>query len=235
MSLWQRVRTLFGAKANAALDRLEDPVATLELAYQKQLDVLQEVRRGIADVLTSEKRLEIEANQFANAERRGKDVASTAIAAGNDADARRALERVASGLSQRERLLAEIANVRTQRESLEATAAELQRRLETMRTQKLALAARYAAAKAATRAGEAVAGLSNDMDEVARMVERARDTSLQVQARAAAVAEMASHASGDGAAVEASWVESQLAALRAQPPQTALGDARSSSLPGDTA
>jgi phage shock protein A len=227
MSLWQRVRALFGAKTHAALDRLEDPVETLEYAYQKQLNVLQDVRRGIADVLTSEKRLEIEANQYAHAERRAKDLAAQALRDGDDASARRALERAASGLAQRERLLAESANVRAQRESLEATAADLQRRLETMRTQKLALAARYTAAKAATRAGEAVIGLSNEMDEVARMVERARDKSLKVQARAEAIAELASDSGSDAtraAAAQDSWVEAQLAALKSAAPQAALGD-----------
>ncbi len=226
MSLWQRVRTLFGAKAQGALDRLEDPVETLEFAYQKQLDVLHEVRRSIADVLTSEKRLEIEVNQLANVEERARATATEALARGDGEAARRALERAAPGIAQRERLAAEIANVRAQRQSLEATAAELQRRLDTMRTQKLALAARYAAAKAATRAGEAVTGLSNDMDEVARMVERARETSLQVQARAQAIAELAAGA-GDGgraASVEAAWVQSQLAALGAPPAQAALED-----------
>ncbi len=224
MSLWQRIRTLLGAKSHAALDRMENPVETLEFAYQKQLDVLQQLKRSIADVLTSEKRLEIEAAQLASAQARAKDTASQALARGDEAGARHALEGAAPARSQIERVNAEIANVRTQREGLETMAAQLQTRLDAMRTQKIALAARYAAAKATTRAGEAVTGLSNDMDEVSRMVERARETALQAQARAQAVSELAASAERPSAAIETSWVDAELNALRGASAPLALGE-----------
>ena len=41
---------IFNAKANKALDRAEDPRETLDYSYQKQLEMLQKVRRGVADV-----------------------------------------------------------------------------------------------------------------------------------------------------------------------------------------
>jgi len=64
MSLWRRFISFFGVKANAAMDRLEDPRETLEVAYRKQLAAVQDARRGVADVLTSEKRLEMEAESL---------------------------------------------------------------------------------------------------------------------------------------------------------------------------
>jgi len=49
----KRMGMIFRAKANKALDRAEDPRETLDYSYQKQLELLQKVRRGVADVATS--------------------------------------------------------------------------------------------------------------------------------------------------------------------------------------
>ena len=62
--LWQRFRMIFSAKANKALDRAEDPNETLDYSYQKMLELQQKVRRGVADVATSRKRLEIQMTQL---------------------------------------------------------------------------------------------------------------------------------------------------------------------------
>jgi phage shock protein A len=53
MSMFQRIKTIFGAKADKALDRMEDPNQTLDYSYKKQLELLQKVRRGVADVSSS--------------------------------------------------------------------------------------------------------------------------------------------------------------------------------------
>ncbi|CAM5731408.1 hypothetical protein SHIRM173S_04626 [Streptomyces hirsutus] len=49
----KRMGMIFRAKANKALDRAEDPRETLDYSYQKQLELLQKVRRGVADVATA--------------------------------------------------------------------------------------------------------------------------------------------------------------------------------------
>ena len=61
---FERLRMIFSAKADKALDRYEDPRETLDYSYQKQLELLQKVRRGVADVATSRKRVELQANQL---------------------------------------------------------------------------------------------------------------------------------------------------------------------------
>ena len=50
MGLWQRFKLIFASKANKALDKAEDPRETLDYSYEKQLELLQKVRRGVADV-----------------------------------------------------------------------------------------------------------------------------------------------------------------------------------------
>ena len=60
MSVMKRVSLIFKSKANKALDRMEDPRETLDYSYQRQLEMLTQVRRGVADVATSRKRVELQ-------------------------------------------------------------------------------------------------------------------------------------------------------------------------------
>ena len=75
--LWSRFTSIFKAKASSALNRAEDPRQTLDYSYEKQLDLLQKVRRGVADVATSRKRLEMQlaslAQQADRFEQQGRD------------------------------------------------------------------------------------------------------------------------------------------------------------------
>ena len=64
MSVMKRVTMIFRAKADKALDKMEDPRETLDYSYKQQLELLQKVRRGVADVATSRKRLELQMNQL---------------------------------------------------------------------------------------------------------------------------------------------------------------------------
>ena len=64
MSVMKRISLIFRSKANKALDRAEDPRETLDYSYQRQLELLAKVRRGVADVATSRKRVELQVNQL---------------------------------------------------------------------------------------------------------------------------------------------------------------------------
>ena len=64
MSVMKRVSLIFKSKANKALDRMEDPRETLDYSYQRQLEMLTQVRRGVADVATSRKRVELQMNSL---------------------------------------------------------------------------------------------------------------------------------------------------------------------------
>jgi len=67
MSWFQRLLLIFRAKSNKALDRIEDPRETIDYAYSRQLELLQQMRRGIADVATARKRIELQAHQVQQA------------------------------------------------------------------------------------------------------------------------------------------------------------------------
>ncbi|MEO7352375.1 MAG: PspA/IM30 family protein, partial [Marmoricola sp.] len=64
MSMMKRISTIFRAKANRALDAAEDPRETLDYSYERQREMLVKVKRGVADVATSRKRIELQRNKL---------------------------------------------------------------------------------------------------------------------------------------------------------------------------
>src|ERR671918_3211941 len=99
MSIMKRMSMIFRAKASKALDKAEDPRETLDYSYQKQLEMLQKVRRGVADVATSRKRVELQATQLQQQSDKLQSQAQQALGAGREELAREALTRRA-GLQQ---------------------------------------------------------------------------------------------------------------------------------------
>jgi len=57
MGFFSRLATFYRIRANAALDKAEDPGQVLDYSYSKQLEQLQNLKRSIAEVVTNEKRL----------------------------------------------------------------------------------------------------------------------------------------------------------------------------------
>ena len=187
MSVFQRMSDVIQQKVNAALDKTEDPNQALDLSYQKQLEALQQVRRGVADVLTSEKRLELQQNELRQSQTKLQAQAREAVAQGRDDLARLALTRAQSAQDQLDGLQQQIDSLKAQEQKLEDTAAKLTAKVEAFRTQRETMKAQYTAAKASTQVGESVTGLSEHMADVNLMLDRAREKTTQMQARAAAV------------------------------------------------
>src|SRR3982751_5191246 len=99
MSLMKRMSMIFRAKANKALDAAEDPRETLDYSYQRQLELLSKVRRGVADVATSRKRVELQVAQLEQQSAKLQSQAEKALQMDREDLAREALTRK-SGLAQ---------------------------------------------------------------------------------------------------------------------------------------
>lgn len=187
MSIMRRMSDLFQQKANRVLDRAENPIDALDLSYQKQLESLQQVRRSVAEVLTSEKRLEMQSAQLKQSQEKLQGQARVALQQGREDLARLALTRAQDAQNQAEGLQTQIVQMKDQEQKLEVTAQKLQAKVEAFRSQRETMKAQYSAAKASTQVGEAVTGLSEHMADVNLMMERAQDKTQQMQARAAAI------------------------------------------------
>ncbi|HEX2903062.1 MAG TPA: PspA/IM30 family protein [Jatrophihabitans sp.] len=190
MSLSKRLSLIFKAKASKVLDRAEDPRETLDYSYQKQLEMLQKVRRGLADVATSRKRVELQAQQLKASADKLQQQAAAAVAAGREDLAREALTRRSAAQQQLSDLAQQQATLQGEQDKLEAASQRLQAKVEAFRTRKETIKASYTAAEAETRVGEAVSGISEEMSDVGMAMQRAEDKTAQMQARAGAIDEL---------------------------------------------
>ncbi|WP_302475390.1 PspA/IM30 family protein [Nocardiopsis sp. HUAS JQ3] len=190
MSVFQRLSMIFRSKANKALDSVEDPRETLDYSYQKQLELLQKVRRGVADVATSRKRVELQIQQLEQQSGKLENQSRAALTQGREDLAREALTR-RSGLSQQiEDLRGQHANLQGEEQKLTMAAQRLQTKVDAFRTRKETIKANYTAAQAQTQISEAFSGISEEMGDVGMAVQRAEDKTAEMQARAGAVDEL---------------------------------------------
>ena len=213
----RRLAALFRAKANKALDRAEDPREMLDYSYERQLELLQQVRRGLADVATSRKRVELQLAQLQQSSDKLQGQARQALATGREDLAREALTRRAAATSQIGDLLGQQASLQAEEEKLTVASRNLQAKVEAFRTRKETIKATYTAAEAETSIREAVTGISEEMGDVGMAIQRAQDKTEQMQARAGALDELlASGALEDATAPGSSdEIQSQLDALTA--------------------
>jgi phage shock protein A len=211
MGVMKRVSLVFKAKANKALDKMEDPRETLDYSYQRQLELLTKVRRGVADVATSRKRVELQMNQLQQQANKLEDQARKALGMGREDLARAALERKASAQSQLNDLQAQYASLQAEEEKLTVASQRLQAKVDAFRTRKETIKATYTAAEAQTRINEAFSGISEEMGDVGMAIQRAEDKTAQMQARAGAIDElMASGALDDAVGGQRDDIQSEL-------------------------
>lgn len=186
----RRLAQLFHIKANKALDRAEDPREVMDYSYERQLEMLVKVRRGVADVATSRKRLELQLTQLQQSAGKLQSQAQRAVEVGRDDLAREALTRRAAVQAQIDDVNAQRSSLQGEEEKLQLAAQRLQTRVEAFRTRKETVKATYTAAEAQTRIGEAVSGISEEMGDVGLAMQRAEDKTAQMQARAGALDEL---------------------------------------------
>ena len=209
MSVMKRVSLIFRAKANKALDRMEDPRETLDYSYQQQVEMLTRVRRGVADVATSRKRVELQMNSLQKEVDRRDNQARDALSKGREDLARAALQNKASLQGQLNDLQGQYANLQEQEEKLTLASQRLQSKVDAFRTRKETIKATYTAAEAQTRINEAFSGISEEMGDVGLAIQRAEDKTAQMQARAGAIDELLAsgaledHVSGPQDAIQA--------------------------------
>jgi phage shock protein A len=190
MGVMKRVSTIFRAKANKALDRMEDPRETLDYSYQTQLELLQKVRRGVADVATSRKRVELQMNQLHQTSDKYDRQARDALAVGREDLARDALTRKAGVQTQLSDLNTQYTALQGEEEKLTGASQRLQAKVDAFRTKKETIKATYTAAEAQTRINEAFTGISEEMGDVGLAIQRAEDKTEQMKARAGAIDEL---------------------------------------------
>src|SRR5919199_1017799 len=188
--LMDRASMVVRSKFSKLLDRAEDPGETLDYSYEKQLQLLQNVKRGVADVVTAKKRLQLQTTQLEQSVVKLETQARQALAAGREDLARQALERKTIVQQQLQGLDQQVQGLEQQQEKLVASEQQLSAKIEAFRSQKEVIKANYSAAEAQVRIGEAATGIGEQMADTGLAIQRAKDKTEQMQARAGAIEEL---------------------------------------------
>jgi phage shock protein A len=190
MGLIGRFTTIVKAKASKALDKAEDPRETLDYSYEKQLELLQKVRRGVADVATRKKRLELQAAKLEQSVEKLDGQARQALQQDREDLARVALERKKGVQLQLQGIDEQRATLQAEQDKLVLAEQRLTAKVESFRTRKETIKAQYTAAEAQTKIGEAFSGVSEEMADVGMAIERAESKTETMRARAGAIDEL---------------------------------------------
>ena len=141
----------------------------LDFTYQRQLEMLTRVRRGVADVATSRKRLELQIQQLEVELTRLADQLGQAL----EAQDRHLADSTKARLSQLSGRLVDLrgeyARLRDEEERLTAASQRLQLKVEDFRIRKEAIKAAETAAEAAAAVEEASAAINDALAEAGEL------------------------------------------------------------------
>jgi phage shock protein A len=185
-----RMSTVVKAKVSKLLDRAEDPAETLDYSYQKQVEQLQNVKKGIADVVTAKKRLQMQESTLKQNVVKLDTQARQALSSGQEDLARTALERKNVAQTELQGLDTQVAELEEQQQKLTDSEQKLRAKIEAFRTKKEVIKAQYSAAEAQVRISEAATGVGEQMADVGLAMQRAVDKTENMKARADAVQEL---------------------------------------------
>jgi phage shock protein A len=188
--MWKRFSLWIKAKFSKQLDKMENVEETLDYSYQRQLEQLQQAKRGIADLVTAKKRIQLQQTKMEQRVAKLTEQARQALQGGNEELARQALERKQLMQAELSTLDQQVAELQAQQDSLIANEAKLRQKVETFRSRKEVIKAQYSAAEAQVRISEAATGVGEEMADVGMAMQRAMDKTENMRARANAMEEL---------------------------------------------
>ncbi len=144
----------------------EDPRETLDLAYQRQLEMLTQVRRGVADVATSRARIDLQVSALEQQAAKLARQRGHALDAGNEDLAREAGTREAGIQAQLSQLRRQLDTVTGDEQRLTRASQRLQAKVEAFRVQKETIKATYTATEGSQRVREAFISMGADASEL---------------------------------------------------------------------
>jgi phage shock protein A len=190
MGLMNRIYTVIRQKVNIILDKHEDPRQALDYSYIKQVEMLNKLRRDIAEVVTAKKRLEMQKLRLWDNIRTLDEQAHRAVDSNREDLAKLALERKNANLLQAQGLDKQVTEMQIEQQKLEDTERRLSTKVEEFKSKKEVIKAQYSAAEAQVRIKENVTGISEEMTDVGMAMNRAEDKTEKMKAKAQALDEM---------------------------------------------
>ncbi len=189
MGIGRRLRDIFRARSHRTPDA-DGLREGLDATYREQVGHLQRVRRGVADVTTSRKRVEVRLRQLEQQVETFDGQAREAVARGDDDAARTALARSADVGSALADLRERHASLQQEEATISQAAARLEREIEDFRMRKDTLTARQSAATARSEVTSASTGITSSLSEVNQQMAEAERHTRELEAKADAVDEL---------------------------------------------
>jgi phage shock protein A len=182
--------TIVKSKMNRMMDNAEDPRETLDYSYEKQLEMLRNVKRGVVEMVTAKRRLEIQAKKAQDNLAKLDTQARKALEMGREDLARLALERKQATITELDGLDQQIAGLELEQQKLTNAEQRLQGKVQAFRTKKEVIKAQYSAAQAQVRIGAALSGVSEEMGDITLAIERAETKTETLRSKAGAIDEL---------------------------------------------
>ena len=190
MGMFSRMSTIVKSKMNRMLDQAEDPRETLDYSYEKQLEMLQNVKRGVVEMVTAKRRIQQQAAKVRENIERLERQARQALEADREDLARLALQRKQNALIELQGLDEQIEGMEQEQQKLTIAEQRLQAKVDAFRNKKEIIKAQYTAAQAQVRIGSALGGISEEMSDVSMAMQRAENKTDQLRAKAGAIDEL---------------------------------------------
>ena len=190
MGLMNRISTVISQKVSTLLDRFENPQEALDYSYLKQQEMLNKLRRSLAEIITSRKRLEMQKSRLWDNIRLLDEQARRALEAGREDLARLALERKNANLTQMQSLDKQIADMKEEEQKMEEAEKRMSIKVEEFKGRKEVIKAKYSAAEAQVKIKESVTGISEEMTDVGMAMDRAEEKTERMRAKSQALDEM---------------------------------------------
>lgn len=192
MGLLNRISTVIKQKANYLVDKYEDPRQALDYSYEKQRELVNRLRRDMAEVVTSKKRLEMQKARLWDNIRTLDEQARRSLDSDREDLAKLALQRKNANLIQMQGLDRQIAEMQAEQEKLELTEKRLSAKVEEFKSKKEVIKAQYSSAEAQVRIKENITGISEEMTDVGIAMNRVEEKAERMKSKAQALDEMIS-------------------------------------------
>lgn len=182
-----RLKVLLAKGASAALAPAPDPRVTHLTTHQKQRALLDQVVKAGHEVTAAKHRLRGTVDSVRKKLPAMEDQARTELGSGHEAMARLTLHRRQVVARELETLEAQLAEVEKEEAALAVIEQRLSGQIEAFAARQEVIKARYSAAEAQVRINEAMTGVSQDFAELTAALQRAEQTTDDMEARARAI------------------------------------------------
>jgi phage shock protein A len=191
MSNIKKLSEIIASKVNKLLGIIENPCEQLDYSYEKQKELLENVKKGIVELTSSKKQLELQKFNISKDLEKLDKQAQMCMNQGNEPLAKIALERKVNTQKQIASLTDQITQLDLNQKKLIEASKALEMKIDQLKSEKETVKAQYEAAKASLKINESLSGMGNDLGNIGTAMDNARDKTDQMNSKSSAINDLA--------------------------------------------